>query len=110
MKWGDGMRLIDKKPLIRQLVNWQMEQFSEVGHEREFNLLDMIIRGIENEPTIEAVPVVQAESIRKEAVEDFAKWCYINGIDFSYMHKATDTEPFCKRVLKRYEEEQGKKV
>ena len=53
------MELIDKKPLIRHLVDWQMEQFAEVGHEREFNLLDLIIKGIENEPTVEAKEVVR---------------------------------------------------
>ena len=55
------MELIDKKPLIRHLVDWQMEQFAEVGHERELNLLDLIIKAIENEPTGEAVPVVHGE-------------------------------------------------
>lgn len=55
------MELIDKKPLIRHLVDWQMEQFAEVGHEREFNLLDLIIKGIENEPTVEAKEVVHGE-------------------------------------------------
>ena len=45
------------------------------------------------------------EYIKKEAVKDFAKWCYIHGIDFSYMAKATDTEPFCTTVLKKYYEE-----
>lgn len=55
------MELIDKKPLIRHLVDWQMEQFAEVGHEREFNLLDLIIKGIENEPTVEAKEVVHAK-------------------------------------------------
>lgn len=52
------MELIDKKQLIRHLVDWKMEQFAEVGHEREFNLLDLIIKGIENEPTVEAKEVV----------------------------------------------------
>ena len=57
------MELIDKKPLIRHLVDWQMEQFAEVGHEREFNLLDLIIKGIENEPTVEAKEVVHGKWI-----------------------------------------------
>ena len=56
---SDNVReLIDKKSLLIALVNWQMEQFSEVGHEREFNLLEMLIHGVENEPVVEAVPVV----------------------------------------------------
>lgn len=65
------MELIDKKPLIRHLVDWQMEQFAEVGHEREFNLLDLIIKGIENEPTVEAKEVVNAEWIHLGGDE----WC-----------------------------------
>ena len=60
------MELIDKKPLIRHLVDWQMEQFAEVGHERELNLLDLIIKGIENEPTVEAKEVVHGKWIYNE--------------------------------------------
>lgn len=48
------------------------------------------------------------QEIRNKAIDEFAKWCYVNGIDFSYMHKATDTEPFCKRVIDRFNEEQRK--
>ena len=33
------MELIDKKSLIINLVDWQMGQFAEVGHEREYDLL-----------------------------------------------------------------------
>lgn len=43
--------LISRSALVRHLVNWQMESFSKVGHEKEYNLLDMIIRGVENAPT-----------------------------------------------------------
>ena len=57
------MELIDKKPLLRSLVNWQMSNFAEVGHEREYNLLDSIIKGIENEPTVEVKEVVHREWI-----------------------------------------------
>lgn len=60
------MELIDKKPLIINLIDWQMEQFAEVGHEKEFNLLDMIIRGVENEPTIDAKKVVYGKWIKLE--------------------------------------------
>jgi hypothetical protein len=42
------------------------------------------------------------EHILQEAIKDFAEWCYINGIDFSYMAKATDTEPFCTSIIKRF--------
>lgn len=65
------MELIDKKPLIRHLVDWQMEQFAEVGHEREFNLLDLIIKGIENEPTVEAKEVVHGEWVRTKFASEY---------------------------------------
>lgn len=45
---------------------------------------------------------------RNKAIYEFANWCYMNGIDFSYMMKATDTENFCERVIKRFNEEQLK--
>ena len=57
------MDLIDKKPLLVSLVDWQMGQFAVVGHEREYNLLDSIIKGIENVPTVEAKEVVHGEWI-----------------------------------------------
>lgn len=47
-------------------------------------------------------------SLKNECIEEFADWCYMNGIDFSYMMKATDTEGFCERVIKRFNEEQSK--
>lgn len=35
-------------------------------------------------------------------IKIFASWCYIHGIDFSYMAKATDRESFEERVIKRF--------
>lgn len=50
--------LISRKALLNHLSSWQMEQFAEVGHEKEYNLLDMIIRGVENEPSAQQwIPV-----------------------------------------------------
>ena len=68
------MDLIDKKSLIINLVNWQMDQFAEVGHEKEFNLLDMIIRGVENEPTVEAKEVVHGEWMLEVEKEPNCHW------------------------------------
>ena len=45
---------------------------------------------------------------REKAIDEFAKWCYVNGIDFSYMAKGTDTVPFCKRVVDKFNAEQLK--
>ena len=68
------MELINKKSLIINLVDWQMEQFAEVGHEKEFNLLDMIIRGVENEPTVEAKEVVRGEWMLEVEKEPNYHW------------------------------------
>ena len=62
--------LIDRGALVRHLVDWQMESFSEVGHEKEYNLLDMIIRGIENEPTAYNVKQVLEE------IEEYSRRVY----------------------------------
>lgn len=45
------------------------------------------------------------KNIDLESIKVFAKWCYINGIDFSYMTKATDKIPFIDRVLNRFKTE-----
>lgn len=43
------MGLINREHFMKNMRDWQME-FADVGHEREYNLLDMIIHGVENEP------------------------------------------------------------
>lgn len=87
------MELIDKKPLIRHLVDWQMEQFAEVGHERELNLLDLIIKGIENEPTVEAQEVVRCKDCKYFCVG------YPNALNADGLCENTDvlmdSEDFC---------------
>ena len=45
------------------------------------------------------------KNIDLDSIKVFAKWCYINGIDFSYMAKATDKIPFIDRVLNRFKTE-----
>ena len=40
-----------------------------------------------------------------ESIQKFAKFCYIYGIDFSYMAKGTDTIPFTERVINKFKEE-----
>jgi len=44
----------------------------------------------------------EIENIDWDSIKVFAKWCYINGIDFSYMSKCTDTVPFTERVITRF--------
>lgn len=42
------MRLIDAEPLIKHLKNWQRELYENSN--REYNILELVIRGIANEP------------------------------------------------------------
>ena len=42
--------LIDRKLLIRRLRDLQMGKFSTIGYKREYDFLDMIIRGVEDQP------------------------------------------------------------
>ena len=67
------MRLIDEKQLLRSLVDWQMSNFVKVGHEREYNLLDSIIKGIENTHTVDAVEVVHCKDCKHWHKE--TAWC-----------------------------------
>lgn len=57
---------IDKRSLLVYLRNWQYEQFAGIGNEKEYNLLEKLIHGIENEPTI------SEQKIRDKAIEEFA--------------------------------------
>ena len=56
--------LISRKHLLNWLRNYQFENFAEVGHERQYNFMENLIKGVENEPTVEAVPVVHGEWIK----------------------------------------------
>lgn len=39
----------------------------------------------------------------KAIIYDFVKWCYIHGIDFSYMSTAKLTgKEYCDRIMKNY--------
>lgn len=59
--------LINKRDLLVYLRNWQYEQFTRIGNEKEYNLLERLIHGIENEPT------VSDKEIRDRAIEEFAE-------------------------------------
>ena len=41
---------IDRRFLLNHLKDWQKE-VSGIGYEREYNLLEQIVKGVENEPT-----------------------------------------------------------
>lgn len=41
-----------------------------------------------------------------KTIKDFAVWCYVNGIDFSYMGSSART--FVEKTLERYEKDRTK--
>ena len=43
------MELINREYFLKNMRDWQLE-FADIEHKREYNLLDMIIKGVENEP------------------------------------------------------------
>lgn len=47
--------LISRKYLLRWLRDYQLENYAEVGHEKEYNFIENLIKGIENEPSVEPV-------------------------------------------------------
>lgn len=55
--------LISRKALIMNLVDWQMGDFADARHEYEYVILDKVIKGIEEFPTVEAKEVVHGKWI-----------------------------------------------
>lgn len=49
--------LISRKGVVNWLENYKFENYSSVGHEKEYNFIENLIKGIQNEPTVEAKPV-----------------------------------------------------
>ena len=49
--------LVSKAVVIRDLIAYQHECFSTIGHEEAFNAIDHIIKGIMDMQTVGAVPV-----------------------------------------------------
>lgn len=44
--------MIDERKLLNWLLNYQFENYAEVGHEREYIFIENLIKGIENEPKV----------------------------------------------------------
>lgn len=63
------MELIDREYFIKNMRDWQME-FTDAAHKKEYNLLDMIIRGVENEPIAYDVEKVISEMKAKSRKMD----------------------------------------
>ena len=62
--------LISRSAMLRHFSDWQME-CSAVGSEREYNLLDMAIKGIKNEPSAFDVQKIiqQLEENKENAIK-----------------------------------------
>lgn len=78
--------LISRSALIESIE--EEAETRLLGYESGISLGEMK-EWVENQPTV-------------EAINEFAKWCYLHGIDFSYMTKGTDTESFCTTVIKKF--------
>lgn len=51
----------------------------------------------------------QEKEVRDKSIKQFADWCYINGIDFSYMSNSEKSgRQFLERVIEKYNVEQMK--
>ena len=96
--------LISRSWLVEALESSGIADSEEDGWVHSF-----VMNMIADAPTVEERPCGEWEET-EEAINEFAKWCYVNGIDFSYMAKATDTEPFVATVIKKYNADMRKKV
>lgn len=54
--------LISKAAVVRDLIQYQHECFSAVGHEETYDAIDHIINGIMNMETVKARPVNEDQS------------------------------------------------
>lgn len=67
------MRLIDSDSLIKYLKSWQNELLSDKQFNREYNLLEQLIYGIENEPTAFDIDMVlkQLDKLDDAALQEY---------------------------------------
>ena len=87
--------LVSKAVVIRDLIAYQHECFSTIGHEETFNAIDHIIKGVMDMPTVGATPVRHGHWIDKFAGEYRCSSCrkivciddeveFPNGISYDY--------------------------
>ena len=55
------MRLIDADALCMHLSDWQFGSMTDGKHETEYEVINEVINGIEQEPTVDAVPVARCK-------------------------------------------------
>ena len=72
--------LIDRKALLKWLRDYQLENFARFGYEREYNFIENLIKGIENEPTVESAPVVHGHWIKQKPNEEAMNAFHAMGI------------------------------
>lgn len=48
---------------------------------------------------------IKIKNIDYDSIKKFSEWCYINGIDFSYMMKSTDDTKFTTRVINKFKKD-----
>lgn len=44
--------MINERHLLNWLRNYQFENYAEIGHEKEYDFIENLIRGIKNEPKV----------------------------------------------------------
>lgn len=91
-------KIIDNLKTLKEHHRFDLVSEKEASYKEGFN------NGFKQSRDIERSNC-DVKNIDWESIKIFAGWCYINGIDFSYMAKGTDTIPFTERVVKRFEQD-----
>lgn len=91
------MRLIDGDKLVKAIRTDYYEHFTGCHSSSEITLLDMILDDIEEQPTIEAAPVVHGEWVKVEEWATKAKYrCSICGREILSSTKVNiEKYPYC---------------
>ena len=79
--------------MIKSYINEAYDDGYEKGFEQG------ILRG--SELTLEEMDI---DNLDMDSIRVFAAFCYVNGIDFSYMGKSDDLLPFTERVIIKFKE------
>lgn len=58
------MRLIDADALCMHLSDWQFGSMTDGKHNAEYEVINKVIDGIEQEPTVDAVQVVRCKDCK----------------------------------------------
>ena len=86
--------LVSKVAVIRDLIAYQHECFSTIGHEETFNAIDHIIQGVMDMDTFGAVPVKHGHWIPEKNIADRFWTCSCCGFP-SEAHGAFKLYHYC---------------